>query len=613
MNGPSNDDYLTADMEPKKLSKPLSRAVALLEGAAKQHNPDALYLLAEMNFYGNYTHPRNYKRAFDRYNELAGLDGNSTAQYMLGFMYATGFGNVVNRDQARAMMYHTFAAKAGNTRSEMTIAYRHHSGIGTPRNCNEAVVWYKKVADKAIEYGRSGPPGGLPLVREAYRIADDHGGVYGEGASFSSAGANAAKGGPNSDQNADFDDVMEYLDLMSRKGDVKATFSLGRLNYDGSRAMKRNFKTARRYFMTVARQYWDKNDKIISDDNIGLGKVAAKAAAYIGRLHLRGEGVTQDFKKALRWFRLGLKNGDAYCQYEMGLMHLHGLGVPKDIMLAAGYFKESANQDWAASQINLGKLFLDQGDLKTAMTYFEAAHRYGHIEAVYHLAEISNFGIGRERSCPLATAYYKVVAEKAEALHSAFEEANKAYEDGDMETALINYMMAAEQGYEQAQANVAYLLDEHKSIVSIHSLLPWKTKASALFRNAALALIYWTRSAKQSNIDSAVKMGDYYLKGYGVEVDLEKAVSCYQAAAEVPQSAQALWNLGWMHENGIGAEQDFHLAKRFYDQALEINQESYLPVKLALLKLRARSWWNTVTHGKVNSIQPDPGKLVQVL
>jgi SEL1 protein len=69
------------------------------------------------------------------------------------------------------------------------------------------------------------------------------------------------------------------------------------------------------------------------------------------------------------------------------------------------------------------------------------------------------------------------------------------------------------------------------------------------------------------------------------------------------QSAQALWNLGWMHENGLGGvEQDFHLAKRFYDQAFETNREAYLPVKLALIKVRLRSVWNSWTRGGVKSI-----------
>ena len=606
MNAPNQHDYLSPGSEERKLSKPLARAVKLLEGAARNNNSDAMFLLAEMNFYGNYTHPRNYKQAFRRYHDLSSLTGNSTAQYMVGFMYATGIGEAVERNQAKALMYHTFAAGDGNTRSEMTTAFRHHSGIGTPRNCNEAVQYYKRVADKAIAYSRSGPPGGLAIQRDAYRLADEEGGVYGEGASAVSSGAYANKAAVNSDQNAAFEDVLEYLDLMSRKGDLTATFSLGRLHYDGTRKMKRNLRTARAYFMIVARKHWAKDGSVLSDDNHGV--IASKAAAYLGRIFLRGEGTEQSFEKALTWFKRGLANGDAACQYELGLMSLHGYGVRKDPVIAASYFKAAAEQDSSAAQVQLGKLFLDQGDVPAATRYFELAVRHAHIEAFYHLAELSNNGIGRERSCGLATVYYKAVGEKAEAIHSSFEEANRAYEDGDKETAMVGYMMAAEQGYEHGQANVAYMLDEHTSILPLGSLLPWHRPISPLLRNALLALIYWTRSAKQGNIDSMVKMGDHYLGGYGINVDVEKAATCYHSAAELQQSAQAMWNLGWMHENGIGVEQDFHLAKRFYDQALETNTESYLPVKLSLLLLRVRSAWNTLTNGKVKSIQSDTSK-----
>ena len=609
MNGPPEHDDLSLQSGQRRLSKPLAKAIKLLEEAARHHDADATFLLAEMNFYGNFTHPRNYREAFRRYHDLSSQTGNSSAQHMLGFMYATGIGGAVERDQARALLYHTFAAKGGSIRSEMTVAFRHHSGIGTQRNCDAAAFHYKKVADKAIEFSRSGPPGGIGLLRDTYRLADEEGGVYGEGASVTSAGVNANKGGPNSDSHASFDDVLEYLDLMSRKGDLKATFSLGRLHYEGSRALNRNFKKAKAYFMIVAKKYWARDGRIITGGPGGIEKVASKAAGYIGRMFLRAEGTEQSLEKALTWFRRGLANGDALCQYELGLMYLKGYGVPPDVLKATDYFKAAADQDFASAQVNLGKLFLDQGDVRTGIRYFELAARHGHIEAFYYLAELSNQGIGRDRSCGIATAYYKIVSEKAEEVHTSIEEANQAYENGDLVTALVDYMMAAEQGYENGQANVAYLLDEHKSILPLNSLLPWTKRRPRLLRNAALALIYWTRSAKQSNIDSMVKMGDYYLGGWGTNLDKERAALCYQTAAEFQQSAQALWNLGWMHENGIGVEQDFHLAKRFYDQALETNQEAYLPVKLSLLKLRMRSFWNTITNGHVNSIQSEPGKL----
>ena len=62
-----------------------------------------------------------------------------------------------------------------------------------------------------------------------------------------------------------------------------------------------------------------------------------------------------------------------------------------------------------------------------------------------------------------------------------------------------------------------------------------------------------------------------------------------------------------MHENGIGVAQDFHLAKRYYDQALSTNPDCYLPVTLALLKLRIRSIYNTLTMGSVNGIDVKGG------
>ena len=607
MNAPPEADILTSShAQPRKLGPALSQAVALLEQAAAHNASDAIWLLAEMNFYANHTHPRNYTRAFELYSQLASNTGNSSAQYMVGFMYATGIGQAVEQDQARAMLYHTFAANGGDIRSQMTLAYRHHIGIATPRNCEEAVHWYRQVAERAVAFYKSGPPGGHSLVKNSYRLADEDGGVYGEGASVSSSGVHAKQGGPTSDAYADLEDVLEYLDFQSRKGDVKATFNLGRLYYDGSRGLPQVLRAAKDHFMQVARQYWHPQGKIKPDVSPAVEKLAPKAAGYLGRMFLRGEGTEQSYSKAKIWFQRGIASGDALSQYSMGLMYLHGLGVPKDTLKAADYFTPAADQDLAVAQTNLGILFLDQGDLPTAKQYFELAVRNSHIEAFYYLAEISNQGLARDRQCGVAAVYYKIASEKAEVVHSAFIEANEAFDHGDLETAVVAYMMAAEQGYENAQANAAYLLDRTRPRFSLPTLFPFLQRKATAIGDAALALIYWTRSARQSNIDSLVKMGDYYIDGLGTTISMENAAACYQAAAETLQSAQAMWNLGWMHENGVGIEQDFHLAKRFYDQALETNAEAYLPVKLSLAKLRLRSWWNGVSGGKVNSIRDEP-------
>ncbi|KAL2184091.1 HCP-like protein, partial [Thermothelomyces heterothallicus CBS 203.75] len=589
------------------LSGKLQQATNLLEESARKNNSDALYILAEMNFYGNFSHPKNFPAAFDYYHKLALLNGNSSALYMMGLMYSTGIGGAVERDQARALLYYTFAANKGHTRAEMTVAHRHHAGIGTPKNCELAVKYYKRVADKAIAWYRSGPPGGRAWIAESHRIADDNGGAYGEGASVASAGGNALKAHPNSDAYASIEDIIEYLDLMSQKGDFKASFNLGRIYYEGQRGLNKNVALARKYFLDVAQKYWRKN-RPVDNPKTGLDRTAGKAAGFIGRMYLRGEGVEQDFNRAKFWFERGDSLKDAQSQYGLGLLYLNGYGVKADPSRAIDYLKTAANQDYAAAQVQLGYLYLDHGsneDVATANHYFELAARWANIEAYYHLAEANNIGLTHDRSCNGAVAYYKNVAERAEPLVSSWAEANLAYESGDIELALLEYLGAAEQGYEKAQNNVAHILDPDKSRLPLARLLS-RHPTSPLLQDPTLALIQWTRSSRQGNIDALVKMGDYYLYGIGAEPDVDKAVQCYTSASEYHQSAQALYNLGWMHEHGVGLDQDYHLAKRYYDAALATNEEAYLPVALSLLKLRAKSAWNTLTHGRINSIQDEP-------
>jgi SEL1 protein len=111
-------------------------------------------------------------------------------------------------------------------------------------------------------------------------------------------------------------------------------------------------------------------------------------------------------------------------------------------------------------------------------------------------------------------------------------------------------------------------------------------------------------------------MGDYYYAGLGVDAEgsqIEEAAACYQSAANTRISAMAMWNLGWMHENGKGVaqvslpmflfqgevltmrwEQDYHLAKRYYDMALETSADAYLPATLSLISLHVRSLYHTL-------------------
>lgn len=68
-------------------------------------------------------------------------------------------------------------------------------------------------------------------------------------------------------------------------------------------------------------------------------------------------------------------------------------------------------------------------------------------------------------------------------------------------------------------------------------------------------------------------------------------------------NAQAMFNLGYMHEHGQGLPFDLYLAKRYYDQALEADSAAKLPVMLALASLWIRgNYANTFLVSLLNCL-----------
>ena len=155
-------------------------------------------------------------------------------------------------------------------------------------------------------------------------------------------------------------------------------------------------------------------------------------------------------------------------------------------------------------------------------------------------------------------------------------------QDGQLEAPLQMYAALAEGGYEVAQSNVAFLLDQHVTHKPDEPLLGMQPE-----QVAARAADMFRRAAQQGNFEAELKLGDYHYYGQGTPVDLEAAVYHYRTAAEA-RNAQAMFNLAWMYAHGEGVARDFHLAKRHYDMAAETSTEAAVPVALALLEMYAR-------------------------
>lgn len=116
----------------------------------------------------------------------------------------------------------------------------------------------------------------------------------------------------------------------------------------------------------------------------------------------------------------------------------------------------------------------DRGEMALATTYFETAIRNGSpFEAYYYLGEIhsaqaSNSGLAQHvasSSCAMAVSFYKLVAERGIWDDDLLRDAEIAWMSGTdqgKEVAMLKWWIAAERGYEIAQNNLAYVLDQGK-------------------------------------------------------------------------------------------------------------------------------------------------------
>ncbi|WP_239427595.1 tetratricopeptide repeat protein [Snodgrassella communis] len=121
---------------------------------------------------------------------------------------------------------------------------------------------------------------------------------------------------------------LEYAEIQAQRGDADSQFRLGIIFYAGEE-VSQDCKKAARYFSMAARQ----------------GNVNAQFA--LGVMYQNGDGVQQDYVKAKDFFIQVAKQGNASAQCSLGLLYKNGNGVKQDYFEALKYFQLAAAQNEA--------------------------------------------------------------------------------------------------------------------------------------------------------------------------------------------------------------------------------------------------------------------------
>lgn len=132
-----------------------------------------------------------------------------------------------------------------------------------------------------------------------------------------------------------------------------------------------------------------------------------EAEAQLAQLYAKGEGVTNSYVEAAKWFRRAVEQGNSAGQLGLGELYEAGQGVPKDLDQAVKLYRQAAEQGNADGQYTLAFMYESgrgvRQDHVEAANWFRLAAEQGMALAQYDLGQRYNLGVG-------------VVVDRAEAL-----------------------------------------------------------------------------------------------------------------------------------------------------------------------------------------------------
>jgi len=212
---------------------------------------------------------------------------------------------------------------------------------------------------------------------------------------------------------------------------------------------------------------WAKREMEISITGfrIGAGAGLAHAQVRLGMSYVKGRGVAQNGKEAVRWYRMAAKQGHVQAQYCLGDMFKEGNGVKQNSKEAVRWYKNAAEQGHALAQYCLGEMF-NEGDgvkqnSKEAVRWYKNAAEQGHVQAQFSLGDMFERGRGVAQSYTKAIRWFRKAAEQGHTEAQFYMGYTISTDTDEDDAAAMRWLRkAAEQGHVDAQYHLDEMLEK---------------------------------------------------------------------------------------------------------------------------------------------------------
>ena len=342
----------------------------------------------------------------------------------------------------------------------------------------------------------------------------------------------------------------------------------------------------------------------------------------------------QKRENCYKWYEKAAKGGIVSAMVKVGKCCLNGQYVPKNEEMALKWADRCAALGNAWGLYRMGLHHLNLGNMEAAWEYFEAAAKQGALKAFLHLGRMYLNGQGTERDIGKAVEALEQAA-KAEEPESFAELGNIFYRDEvverDDEKAFYWYSRAYAAGQKQTALPLAHLYlraseiqdlqmaeklfkeaadmekdgcaslvlgnmsrDGIGGIPDIEQAVSWYEKGADMGNAECMEILgclyfqgedgldtdyvkafsWLDQCHKAGTLQSYSKLAFLYMKGYGCDIDEERARELFEKAAETECDGYAFYELGYLYERKNESPEDLEKAAQYYTRAVEMGNES---------------------------------------
>ncbi|KAE9021860.1 hypothetical protein PF011_g4751 [Phytophthora fragariae] len=550
----------------------LTTSLPLFIQLTREERRQLLTQIGELHLLGDGSVPHNATHAELFLQTSADSYGSGRAQFLLGVSRS------LSDDNAASHLYYDFAAHGGSIGASMALGYNALHGYGATKSCSTAMRHYKFAADRVVSQ-QSDQKLQLYAYPEPARLSQTEGARYHDlNPAEDFHGAEYLRQRAGDYRNADLMVQSASITLFS---DLYTSSSVSDVEEHAARERE-------------ALRFLESSTK--------MGNI--KAQALLGHVHVYGlAGCTPNVTKAVELYESALNASKARPSGEaangLGVVYARGIGgVSVDLDRARSLFKVAANAGHAEGVYNTGMAFLGLGGFTAARAkeYFIAAAHVGHLKSIFQLARIKQRQIhtigsltSSSVSCEEVVELYKRVAEYSREGTTMMTTALTHAQRGNWALALELYLIAAEMGYEVAQSNAIWLIERlQRQVFGAKA-----TRSSKQLKRLYTRLV--TRAAAQDSTDALMRMGD---KAF-LDEDYTIALRHYQHVDLVSAgtSAQALYNVGYMYEYGLGVSSTSpERAALYYHLAGEKEPSLRLVMTALQLKLRVQKVFQQIIN-----------------